>query len=64
LVGKSEGKNHSKDLGIGGRIALKWILCLKGVDWTYLAKVRGPVAGPCEHGNESLRSIKGGKFLE
>jgi hypothetical protein len=26
LVGKSEGRDHSEDLGIGGRIILKWIL--------------------------------------
>jgi hypothetical protein len=25
---------------------------------------QGPVAGPCEHGNESLGSIKGREFLE
>jgi hypothetical protein len=24
----------------------------------------GPVAGSCEHGNETLRSIKGGEFLD
>jgi hypothetical protein len=25
---------------------------------------QGPVAGSCEHSNEPLGSIKGGKFLE
>jgi hypothetical protein len=25
-IGKSEGKNHSGDLGVDGRIILKWIL--------------------------------------
>jgi hypothetical protein len=24
----------------------------------------GPVAGSCEHGNETLTSIKGGEFLD
>jgi hypothetical protein len=26
LVGKPEGKSHSEDLGIDGRIILEWIL--------------------------------------
>jgi hypothetical protein len=26
LVGKSEGKNHLENLGVDGRIILKWIL--------------------------------------
>jgi hypothetical protein len=26
LVGKPEGKNHSKDRGVDGRIILKWVL--------------------------------------
>jgi hypothetical protein len=25
---------------------------------------KGPVAGPCEHGNEPSGSIKGGEFLD
>jgi hypothetical protein len=25
---------------------------------------QGPVAGPCEHGNEALGSIKGRQFLD
>jgi hypothetical protein len=37
LVGKPEGKNHSEDLGVDGRIILKWILG-KGVNWTHLAQ--------------------------
>ena len=26
LVGKSEGKNHLEDVGVDGRVILKWIL--------------------------------------
>jgi hypothetical protein len=26
LVGRPEGKNHWEDLGVGGRIALRWTL--------------------------------------
>jgi hypothetical protein len=26
LVGKPEGKNHSEDLGVDGKIILEWIL--------------------------------------
>jgi hypothetical protein len=25
---------------------------------------QGPVAGPCEHGNEPLCSVKGGEYLD
>jgi len=25
---------------------------------------QGPVAGPCEHGNDSSSSVEGGEFLE
>jgi len=32
--------------------------------WTASGSGVGPVAGSCEHGNESLGSIKGGKFLD
>jgi hypothetical protein len=35
LVGKPEGKNHYKDLDVGGRIILRWILEKQdGVVWT------------------------------
>jgi hypothetical protein len=32
-----------------------------GFNWLSIGP---PVADSCEHGNESLRSVKGGKFLE
>jgi hypothetical protein len=35
LVGKTEGRNHSEDPGIDGRIILKWIFeRLDGGAWT------------------------------
>jgi hypothetical protein len=44
LVGNPEGKNHSEDLGIGGKIIAEWILMKIGwecVDWMHLAQDRG-----------------------
>jgi len=42
LVEISEGKNHLRDLGIDGRIILKWILDKKGmsVEWIHVAQDR------------------------
>jgi hypothetical protein len=33
LMGKTEGRNHLKDLGVDGRIILKWIFL--EVKWGY-----------------------------
>jgi hypothetical protein len=33
------------------------------VDWVHLAQDKGPVVGPCENGNETSGSIKGGEFV-
>jgi hypothetical protein len=52
------------DLGIDGRIRLKFILnklgkrTLTGFIWLRI------VAGSCEHGNEPSGSIKGKEFLD
>jgi hypothetical protein len=42
LVGKPEGKNHLKDLGVDGRIILKWIFKKSdgGMDWIDLVQNR------------------------
>jgi hypothetical protein len=50
---KLNERDHSEDVGIGGRIILEWILNMLrscGVN----ASVSGeePIAGFCEHGNE------------
>jgi len=41
-VGKPEGKNYLEDLGVEGRIILKWIFknLDEGMDWIELALVR------------------------
>jgi hypothetical protein len=42
LVGKSEGKNHSEDLGIDGRTGLELIreIGWEVVDWIHLFQVK------------------------
>lgn len=39
LVGKPEGKNHSEDRGVDGRMLSKWILgrLAEGLEWIQLA---------------------------
>jgi hypothetical protein len=61
-----KGRGHSEDIGVGGRIILKWI---SGKwDWTvgtgFIWLRIGTSGGSCEHGNEHSSSIKGGEFLE
>jgi hypothetical protein len=57
-------RDHLKDLGIDGRIILKWILNkLDGKAWTGLIWLK-IVAGACEHSNEPSGSIKCGEFLD
>jgi hypothetical protein len=36
---------------------------IRDIEWVHLAHDR-EVACPCEHGNEHLFSMKGGKFLD
>jgi hypothetical protein len=54
LMAKPEGKNHSEDQGVGGRMVSEWILgrlawgC--GLDST--GSGCGPVAGCCVCGDE------------
>jgi hypothetical protein len=65
LVRKPEGKNHLEDLGIDGRIILKWILKelgRDGVDWIDLAKDRAKWQD-LVNGTEPSSSIKFGNFL-
>jgi hypothetical protein len=62
LVGKPQGKDHSEDLGINGRILLKWILGKVSTGFIWLRT--GPMVGSWEHGNEPLGFIKGRELLE
>jgi len=66
LVGKCEGRRHLEDLGIVGRIILKWIFKMWDEEtWTGLIDSgQGQVAGACECGNEPSGSTKCGEFVD
>jgi hypothetical protein len=51
-LGGLKARDHCEDLGVGGRIKLRWSeLDSAGSGW-------GPAAGFCDHGNEPSGSIK------
>jgi hypothetical protein len=56
-----KGKDHLGDLGIDGRIILKWILNnrVRGHGFKSSSSGQGLVADSCEHDNEPLSSVKG-----
>jgi hypothetical protein len=59
-----EGRDQIGDLGVDGKVKLKWILGKYGGEmWTGFMWLRiGKRAGPCEHGNKTSGSIKCGEF--
>jgi hypothetical protein len=62
-VQPSSSQDNSEDLSIADRVILE---CRIGVEKCGLdasGAGYGPVAGPCEDGNESSSFINGGKFL-
>jgi hypothetical protein len=61
-----KGRYHSENLGIDGRIILKWILEKSdGKVWTgFVWSKTGSSGGSCEHINEPSGYIKGGAFLD
>jgi hypothetical protein len=59
LVGKSEGKSPLEDIGVYGKIIIKWKW--SGKVWIGCIWLR---IGCCEQCNEIWGSIKGGKLLD
>jgi len=59
-------RDHLEDLGIDGRIILRWIFRKwdRGHELHRAGSGLGQVAGSCECGNELSGSIKCGEFLE
>jgi hypothetical protein len=58
--------DHLEDLGVNGRVILRWIIRKwdvgHGLNWS--GSGQGQVAGTCNCGNEHSGSIKCGKFLD
>ena len=64
--GKPEGRNHLEDLGVDGKIILRWVLGsgIWGFGLDRAGSGQGWVAEICECGFEPLGSVKYGEFLD
>jgi hypothetical protein len=64
LVGRPEGKDPLKGIGLDGRVLLEWVLKYGiGCGLDSSGSDLGPVPGSCEHGNEASDPLKGGEIL-
>jgi hypothetical protein len=65
LVGKRKARDHLGDLGMYGKMILKWIIKVgcEGVDGINLFQQR-PVEGSYDYGTVPSGFIKGGKRLD
>jgi len=58
LAGNPEGRVHSEELGVDGRIILNQVLmkqCWRmWIGFGLVCSEYGPVVGSCEHGNETF----------
>jgi hypothetical protein len=61
-----KGRDHPEVIGVDVRLISEWNLGNTVRRCRLIApdSVWGAVAASCEHGNEPLDSIKGGKFLD
>jgi hypothetical protein len=66
LVRNVEEGDRLKDVGVDGRIILKWIMKKSngGMDWIDLVQSRDRWRGSCECGDEPSGSTKYGEFFE
>jgi hypothetical protein len=60
LLESQKGRDHSEDLGTGGRIILTWILGKQGCrcEMDSSDSAKGPMVGSCKNGNKPLGSTK------
>jgi hypothetical protein len=64
LVGKPEGRRPLGRPGLKWEVILEWQRRWEGCRLGSSDSGRGQAAGCCQHGNETLDSIKDGEFLD